>query len=413
MPSCGSRCATRIMPGRPPRLACRHCVNASLPTSGVPACTAFGSAIKMPSALRSVLLEEEVAPVRKSAKRLWEAATSPSPQPRPVKKRGAPAAAAAAPLEAPRVSSLASARLDVNFVAGGADAERASRRALKRARRSARKALEAAAFAETEPATCTSMTPEVLCASPNVAAPAVRRALSEREREKRAAKKARKKTLKAAAAAFIYPAPTTPTFTVSIPWLPSMPALSLEQEDALAAVLLPGSKAEWNSRRTPTLIEGELPHRRAAIIAACSATGVDFCRARALREALLLSACAYKVNQSRSPEDHARILAAATRLEDAVGEFLTRHGVLFHTQAQQQAQQLAAQRRGLPFPTQTPDFLVDSRCKLLVNGVRVRWLEVKNFIGIARGGLKTWSPSIKVFGKVSANCSRAWHVAAW
>lgn len=162
-------------------------------------------------------------------------------------------------------------------------------------------------------------------------------------------------------------------------------AMAMASQDAPAP-----PTAAW--RTLPTRVEREPPRRRAEIIAACRQTDIDFMRARSLRDCVLLSAHPYKVNNDRD-RDSAAILAAATQLEDAVGDFLRLHGVTF-TQAQQLSMHASA--TGGP----TPDFLIDS--VLFVNGRRVRWIEVKRFYGTGVAGLKNWSYNVKVFTQVRA-----------
>ncbi len=74
-------------------------------------------------------------------------------------------------------------------------------------------------------------------------------------------------------------------------------------------------------------------------------------------------------------------LAKSEQLERQVGRYLAEYGVLLQTQEEQLAVFKALGRKSGP----TPDFLILSA--LFINGLRVRWIEVKHYYeaGSVRG----------------------------
>ena len=75
-----------------------------------------------------------------------------------------------------------------------------------------------------------------------------------------------------------------------------------------------------------------------------------------------------KTNQDASQE-------YAELYEKRVGEFLTKHNVIFKTQAELSEEQSSEHGR----PINTPDFLIEG--ELFINGKQIHWIDAKNFYG--------------------------------
>ena len=192
---------------------------------------------------------------------------------------------------------------------------------------------------------------------------------------------------------------------VSIRWEATLPIPSDEQEELLLrSVLLPGidlSRIKNKSvlrglMRAPLLWTNLSAERQAAITRACSKIGVHVKQAMGLRKTAYQGAHFLCAQMFQGGE--AAALAKAEQLEADVAALLAFHGVRFQTQAELVAEYKALDNSGDGRPT--PDFLILS--PLLINGLRVRWIEVKNFYGagIERGVLK-WMPTIKIQAQIA------------
>ena len=80
-------------------------------------------------------------------------------------------------------------------------------------------------------------------------------------------------------------------------------------------------------------------------------------------------------------DQSARTIELAAAFESAVQTHLKLTSVLYLTEDEQKYK---ARKAGVK-PDPTPDFLIDSGANLVVGGVDVRWIEVKNFFGSTLG----------------------------
>lgn len=203
--------------------------------------------------------------------------------------------------------------------------------------------------------------------------------------------------------------PVTPPVTHQAPpiappkelhWPTSLPVPTLAQEEHVRKALFTSTKKYYWKNSEPRDYEDLPPARKQKINVAIGQVGMTLPQALSLRNHLLLSAAPHLWHGFEYLGHE-----AGARFEDNVEAFLAAQGIEFITQAQQQAALEVARRLDPTTPaTVTPDFILKE--PVLINGLLVKWIEVKCFYGMASSDMKAWAPTLKVHKQVAKYVAR-------